>query len=45
MFGTDWPSPGVEDIKRNLDEFRTLPITDEMRDQILGKTAASLWPE
>ena len=45
MFGTDWPSPGVEDVKRNLDQFRTLPISDEMRDQILGKTAASLWPE
>jgi predicted TIM-barrel fold metal-dependent hydrolase len=45
MFGTDWPSPGVEDVKRNLDEFRTLPISDEMRDQVLGKTAASLWPE
>jgi predicted TIM-barrel fold metal-dependent hydrolase len=45
MFGTDWPSPGVEDVKRNLDEFRTLPISNEMRDQILGKTAASLWPE
>jgi predicted TIM-barrel fold metal-dependent hydrolase len=45
MFGTDWPSPGVEDVKRNLDEFRTLPISEEMRDQILGKTAAALWPE
>jgi uncharacterized protein len=45
MFGTDWPSPGVEDVKRNLDEFRTLPISEEMRAQILGKTAASLWAE
>lgn len=45
MFGTDWPSPGVEDVKRNLDDFRTLPISSEVRDQILGKTAASLWPE
>lgn len=45
MFGTDWPSPGVEDVKRNLDEFRTLPISEEMREQILGKTAAALWPE
>lgn len=45
MFGTDWPSPGVEDVKRNLDEFRMLPVSDEMRDQILGKTAASLWPD
>ncbi len=45
LFGTDWPSPGIVDVKRNIDEFKTLPISDEMRDQILGKTALSLWPE
>lgn len=44
MFGTDWPSPGVVDVKRNLDEFRSLPIPLEMQDQILSKTAVSLWP-
>jgi uncharacterized protein len=45
LFGTDWPGPGVPDIKQNLDDFRALPISDEMRKQILEKTAASLWPE
>ena len=45
LFGTDWPSPGVVDVKRNLDEFKSLPMTDEMHQQILSKTAASLWPE
>ena len=45
LFGTDWPSPGVPDVKRNLDEFKALPISEEMREQILSKTAASLWPE
>ena len=45
LFGTDWPSPGVVEVKRNLDEFRSLPISEEMQGQILGKTAASLWPE
>lgn len=45
LFGTDWPSPGVIDVKRNLDEFKAVPMSDAMRDQILGKTAASLWPE
>jgi predicted TIM-barrel fold metal-dependent hydrolase len=44
MFGSDWPSPGVEDVKRNLDEFKTLSISEEMREQILSKTAASIWP-
>ncbi len=28
LFGTDWPGPGVPDIKKNLDEFRTLPLSD-----------------
>lgn len=45
LFGTDWPSPGVVDVKRNLDEFKSLPLTDKMRGQILSETAASLWPE
>jgi len=45
LFGTDWPSPGVVDVRRNLDEFKSLPMTHEMREQILSTTAASLWPE
>ena len=45
LFGTDWPSPGVVEVGRNLDEFNALPISEEMREQILGKTAATLWPE
>ena len=45
LFGTDWPGSGVPDVKRNLEEFQALPITKETRDQILSKTAASLWPE
>jgi hypothetical protein len=45
LFGTDWPGPGVPDVKRNLEEFKALPMSEEMREQILSKTAASLWPE
>jgi uncharacterized protein len=45
LFGTDWPSPGVTDVKSNLEQFTALPIPVEMREQILSKTAASLWPE
>jgi predicted TIM-barrel fold metal-dependent hydrolase len=45
LFGTDWPGPGVPDVKQNLDEFKALPLSEEMREQILSKTAASLWPE
>ncbi len=45
LFGTDWPSPGVANIKRNLDEFRSLPLDEKMQAQILGGTAATLWPD
>ena len=44
VFGTDWPGPGVPDIKQNLDDFRGLPLTDTAREQILTKTALTLWP-
>jgi predicted TIM-barrel fold metal-dependent hydrolase len=45
LFGTDWPSPGVTEVWRYLEEFKALPLSIVMREQILGKTAASLWPE
>ncbi len=44
LFGTDWPGPGVPDIKRNLDDFRALPLPDAARQQILSTTALSIWP-
>ena len=44
MFGTDWPGPGVPEIKQNLDDFRSLPISEGAKRQILGKTALSIWP-
>jgi predicted TIM-barrel fold metal-dependent hydrolase len=44
LFGTDWPGPGVPDIKTNLDEFRTLPLSEVVQDQILSRTALSIWP-
>jgi hypothetical protein len=44
LFGTDWPGPGVPDVKKNLDEFRALPLKDTIKEQILSKTALSIWP-
>lgn len=45
LFGTDWPGPGIPDIKQNVDDFRALAMTEEMRQQIFSRTAASIWPE
>jgi uncharacterized protein len=44
LFGTDWPGPGVPDIKKNLDDFRALPLAEEIKQQILSKTALTIWP-
>jgi uncharacterized protein len=44
LFGTDWPGPGVLDIKQNLDDFRALPLSNESREQVLTKTALGIWP-
>jgi len=44
LFGTDWPGPGVADMKQNLDDFRALPLSREIQEQILRKTALCIWP-
>jgi predicted TIM-barrel fold metal-dependent hydrolase len=44
LFGTDWPGPGVSDIKKNLEEFRALALSPDVQRQILSKTALSVWP-
>jgi predicted TIM-barrel fold metal-dependent hydrolase len=44
LFGTDWPGPGVPDVKKNLDGFRALPLSEETKLQILSKTALNIWP-
>lgn len=44
LFGTDWPGPGVPDIKQNLDAFRALPLSEAAKQQILSKTALAIWP-
>ena len=43
LFGTDWPSPGVESPRRNLEEFRALSLAQETRQAILEGTAESLF--
>jgi hypothetical protein len=45
LFGTDWPSPGIPDIKQNLDQFQALDLPTEMKEQVLSKTALAVWPD
>ena len=44
LFGTDWPGPGVPDVKQNLDEFRALSLSEEAKEKILSSTALGIWP-
>lgn len=42
MFGSDWPSPGVKDLAKNLEEFRALPLPAEAKEKILRENAMRL---
>jgi hypothetical protein len=44
LFGTDWPGPGVPDVRGNIDKFLALPISEPARQKILYDNAARLFP-
>ena len=44
MFGTDWPGPGVPEMRKNVDDFCALPLSEKSRQQILWDTALTIWP-
>lgn len=44
MFGTDWPSPGVPSVAKNLAGLRALPLARELVERIVGGNALRLFP-
>ena len=44
VWGTDWPSPGVEDLRKNLDQFLALPLADEVKTKITRTNPLALIP-
>jgi uncharacterized protein len=44
LWGTDWPGPGVPEIKGNIEKFHALPILAEAKKKILYDNAAKLFP-
>jgi predicted TIM-barrel fold metal-dependent hydrolase len=44
LFGTDWPGPGVPDIRGNIEQFLALPLSEASRRKILYDNAARLFP-
>ena len=44
LFGTDWPGPGVPDVKSNIEKFMAVPMSDATRRKILYDNSARLFP-
>lgn len=44
LWGTDWPGPGVPEIKGNMEKFMALPISADAKRKILYDNAARLFP-
>jgi predicted TIM-barrel fold metal-dependent hydrolase len=44
LWGTDWPSKGVRSMRRNVEDFYSLPLSDAVRRKILFDNAAALFP-
>ena len=44
LFGTDWPGPGVPDVRVNIERFLALPLSAATRQKILYENAARLFP-
>ena len=44
VWGTDWPSPGVKDLRKNLDQFLELPLSDQTKDLITKHNPLQLYP-
>ncbi len=44
LWGTDWPGPGVPEIRRNMEQFASLPLSGATRQKVLYDNAARLFP-
>jgi predicted TIM-barrel fold metal-dependent hydrolase len=44
LWGTDWPSPGVSDMRGNIQKFDALPLQSATKRKILYDNAARLFP-
>jgi predicted TIM-barrel fold metal-dependent hydrolase len=43
VWGTDWPSPGITSMRRNVDQFLKLPLTDRTKQSILYDNALGIF--
>lgn len=43
LWGTDWPSPGVVSMRKNIEDFRSLGLGAEVEQKILWENASRLF--
>lgn len=43
LWGTDWPSPGVVSMRRNVEDFRALGLGEEVERKVLWENASRLF--
>jgi uncharacterized protein len=43
VWGTDWPSPGVRSMRKNVEQFLALPLADAARQKILYDNASRIF--
>jgi len=43
LWGTDYPSPGIASMRRNVEDFTSLPISEDAKRKILWDNAAALF--
>jgi predicted TIM-barrel fold metal-dependent hydrolase len=43
LWGSDWPSPGVANLRRNVEDFLAIDLPDSARDAILWDNASRLF--
>ena len=41
LWGTDYPSPGVASMRRNVEDFLALPLSEAAKERILWGNAAA----
>lgn len=44
IFGTDWPGPGVKDMRKNIDAFRAIGLSAEHQRMILEENPCKVFP-
>ena len=45
LWGTDWPSPGVVSMRKNVEDFRSLGLGEAIERAILWENASRLFPQ